>query len=348
MKHETKFGTISIVPKENGFKVVSDIPFKKINKFFPKEKYDDAVSFFNSLKKEVDDVINEIEKTRKTITTSKSYIFNKLLKMINSDFRKILLYGPTGTGKTFTAIEVLKKLKSENKISDFIIFTFSSGMEDIDLLGKFIPDEKKTLKFSESELLKFMKENRDKKIAVVFDEFNRANSKTLNILIPLLDGRNGQVVVNNYVNNETITLPENNVVFIFTANFGAGYSGTFQLDDAILNRVELAIFCDYQETIEDMILEELPKEKRDIAKKIREFFREAYKQGLCNPFTTRDLKVLVKLLFRADMTVNSIYSELLPILHKIVKIDPQGYPDTEFLEDFKNFLKKELEGDEDA
>jgi len=337
MKYETVYGKVELIPCESGFQVISDIPFKKITKNFAETEYKQAKEYFNNLKIEVETIIKEMEKIKKTVTSTKSYLYKTLHNLLKTGFRKILLYGPTGTGKTFTVIQVLKILKKEKIIDEFTVFTFSSGMEDIDILGKFIPEEKKVIKFEPSEFLKFVKSNREKKIAIVFDEFNRAHSKTLNILIPMLDERDGKVIIENFIANEKIELPAEKVIFLFTANFGASYTGTFQLDDAILNRIDLAIFSDYQEEVEKEIIKEIKDESlREKAVKIKDFLRDAFKQGLIHPFTTRDVKTMVKLLSSSS----DIYTAMLPLLHKLVKVDPQGYPDTEFIENFKQFLNE--------
>jgi len=342
MEYETKYGSIKLVPEESGFTLISTIPFKKVEQKFGTDNYNEAVKRFNKLKKDVAKIIEEMEATKKAITTDKSELYTKLKSCLKLGFKKLLLYGPTGTGKTYTAIQLLKQMKESGEIDDFITITFSSGMEDIDILGKFVPDSGRVIKFQPSELYEFLKANKDKKIAIIFDEFNRASSKTLNILIPMLDGRNGEVVINNFIKGETLTLPEDNVIFLFTANFGASYSGTFQLDEAILNRIQLSIFSDYQKDVEQLILEDLPEDKRKVLQDIINYLRDAYKQGLIHPFTTRDVKSAVILMQNVDLKASSIFDALKPLLDKLAKVDPQGYPDEEFLNEFHKFLEEIL------
>jgi len=342
MKYETKYGVVELKALESGFELVSTVPFKKYSRQFGSNEYNKAVKQFKQVKKDVEKVIKEMETVRKTVVSSKSVINKQLNSIMKKGFKKILLYGPTGTGKTYTVIEMLKELKKQKKLDDYLVVTFSSGMEDIDILGKFIPDSGKVIKFQPSELYEFMKKNKDKKVAIVFDEFNRANSRTLNILIPMLDGRNGEVVINNFIKGETVAIPENNVSFLFTANFGASYSGTFSLDEAILNRIDLCVFCDYQKEVEEAIMDELPKDKKKLLKEIVDFFRDAFKQGMIHPFTTRDLKNSVVLMQSVSMDLDGVFEGLKPVLDKLVKVDPQGYPDTEFYKEFKEFLKEKI------
>ncbi|EQD49218.1 hypothetical protein B1A_13780, partial [mine drainage metagenome] len=52
----------------------------------------------------------------------------------------VLLYGPTGSGKTFSiVIEHLQFLKNEGRIDQIVMIPCSDGMEDYDLLSKPIP-----------------------------------------------------------------------------------------------------------------------------------------------------------------------------------------------------------------
>jgi len=342
MKYENKYGVVELKALDDGFEVVSTVPFNKASQKFGGKEYDKAVKFFKEVKSAVEKVIKEMETVRKSVVSSKSVIHKQLNNILKKEFKRVLLYGPTGTGKTYTIIEVLKEMKDKKKLDDYLVVTFSSGMEDIDILGKFIPDSGKVIRFQPSELYEFIEKNKDKKVAVVFDEFNRANSRTLNILIPMLDGRNGEVVINNFIKGETVAIPEKNVVFLFTANFGASYSGTFSLDEAILNRIDLCIFCDYQKEVEEAIMDELPEDKKKLLKEIRDFFRDAFKQGIIHPFTTRDLKNAVVLIQSASMDSDSIFKNLKPVLDKLVKVDPQGYPDEEFCNEFKQFLQKKI------
>lgn len=342
MKYESKYGVVEIKASEEGFEVVSTVPFNKTSKKFSGRDYDKAVKYFKELRSAVEKVIKEMETVRKSVVSSKSLIKKQLNKVMKKGFRRILLYGPTGTGKTYAVIQMLKEMKDKEMLDDYLVVTFSSGMEDIDILGKFIPDSGKVIRFQPSELYEFIEKNKDKKVAVVFDEFNRANSRTLNVLIPMLDGRNGEVVINNFIKGETVSMPEKNAVFLFTANFGASYSGTFNLDEAILNRIDLCVFCDYQKEIEEAIMDELPEDKKKLLKEIRDFFRDAFKQGMIHPFTTRDLKNATVLMQSVSLSENGVFEGLKPVLDKLVKVDPQGYPDDEFYSEFKQFLREKI------
>ena len=52
----------------------------------------------------------------------------------------VLVYGPTGSGKTYgVVLECLRNAKVEGTISDIVLIPCSDGMEDYDLLNKPVP-----------------------------------------------------------------------------------------------------------------------------------------------------------------------------------------------------------------
>jgi len=347
MELVTNYGILKMEINENEIKVFSDIPFMKFEKEFPLSEIKNATEFFKSKKSEIEKIIQEMEEKKKKKLVHDSGLFNKVYNLIvKKNARKILLYGPTGTGKTFSVLSVCKKLKEERKINDYLLFHMSSGMEDIDLLGKFIPQENKTLKFEESELVKFIKKATKEKVVIILDEFNRAHSKALNILIPLLDEKDNFVYLNNYINNEIIKVPSHNLIFMLTANFGGNYIGTYKVDSAILNRIEYSIFVDYQDKLEQELISYLPKDKQKIVLEIRNFLRELYKEGSIEPFSTRDLKIMAKEISYIDLNFESIWNAIEPIVYKLIKVDMFGYPDEELIEQIKEFIKKLIEGGE--
>ena len=344
MKHETKYGTISFeLVNEETIEVKSDIPFLPFGELFAIEDSKKAHKQFEELVKKAEEIIAKMEAKAKAAKTKKTSLQEIIKTLLNVGAKKILLYGPTGTGKTFSLCQICEHLKDEGKIDDYLLFVCSTGMEDLDLLGKFLPAESgKTLQFQESVFVEYIKKAQDQKIALIIDEFNRTSPRTLNILIPLLDEKSGKVRLNNFINSEIIEVPAENIFFFFTANFGGVYAGTHQVDAALLNRIDHALFVDYQKEVEEAILDEI--ENEDVRKAIsllREALRDMYKENTIHPFSTRDLKNMVQLV--KDLTeVNEdvIYKRVLPILYKLVKNDALGYPDEETLSDIKEVIKK--------
>ncbi len=344
MKYKTRYGTLKLEILDNKIQVVSDFPFNKFKKEFTSSQFNEAVDFFKKKRDEIDKVVEELEKKKKEKSVE-SKLFNKIMNLLDRNGRKILLYGPTGTGKTYVLLNVCKKLKEEKKINDYLIFHMSSGMEDIDLLGKFIPQSDKSLKFEESQLVKYIKKAEKERIIIILDEFNRVHSKALNILIPLLDEKDGYVYLNNYIKNEIIRVPAKNVAFFLTANFGGNYVGTYKIDSAILNRVDYCLFVDYQDDVEEQIVSDLPDDKQKFLFELRNFLRDLYKNGSIEPFSTRDFKILAREIETVELTFEKVWDILQPIIYKIVKTDMFGFPDEETLTEIKQFVKELTGGD---
>ena len=218
-------------------------------------------------------------------------------------------------------------------------------MEDIDFLGKFIPDSKKNLKFHESQFVQYIKKAEHSKIAIILDEFNRVHPKALNILISILDEKDGMVRLNNFINNEIIEVPAENLLFFFTANFGGSYTGTHAIDSAIMNRVEISMFVDYQDDVEENIIKFLPEDKFKVVWELRGFLRNMYKENNIEPFSTRDLKNMARLISYVSnvKNVEEVFNAISPIIYKLTKYDILGYPDDETINQIKDFLDKLIE-----
>jgi len=344
MEYETKYGKVSLkVNLDGSVEVTSDIPFKKVSETYTELK--EAINRFNELKKEIDKIISEMERKKAEVTTEKISLFNELYNLIKN-FRVILLYGITGTGKTTTAREVCKKLLEEGLIDDWIQITLSSGMDDYDLLGKFIPKSKGKLEYTESKLVEYLKKAKDERVVIILDEFNRVHSKALNILIQLLDVKDNKIILNNYITNEIIEVPAENVKFILTANFGSAYHGTYQVDEAIMNRIDIALNVYYDEHLENSIIAQLPDKKAEFVKELTRYLRELQKDGIIRPFTTRDLLNTVKIIDTVnELNEAELKSKLKPIIHKIVRSDHMGNIDEDTINDIYGFIGKYIKGE---
>ena len=347
MKFDTEYGSISLnITEDDKIIVTSDVPFYKFEEIYNIEEIKDAKESYQNYVKTLSEIINEMKKKKNVAVSKMSTAFQKVQKLIDTlGGRRILLYGPTGTGKTHLLLSVCEELKNKGTIDDYLLFTMQSGMEDIDLLGKFIPQPDGSLTFIKSELLQYLERAVNEKIVIILDEFNRAHSKTLNILIPLLDEKDGKVRVNNYITGKILEIPFDNLWFLLTANFGGNYIGTFDVDDAILNRIDYVQFIDYQPDVEKTLYEHLSPLKIKFVEELTDFLRNAYKNGLINPFSTRDLKLIINIIDKLDDTdlkdINLIMNSIEPITYKLIKHDMFGYPDRSTLdEDIKGAIKE--------
>jgi len=341
MKYETKYGTLEILLKENDlFEVKCDVPFMEYSKNY--SSLASAKKEYSELKEELDALIEKMEAKKEKTISEELPIYKTVRNALSlSGAKRILLYGPTGTGKTRTLYELAKQMKNKGEINDFLLFVCSTGMEDLDFLGKFVPKSGGELVFEESIFTKYVKRAKTEKILIILDEFNRAKAKALNILIPLLDAKDGVVRLNNFINGEIIEVPEENIMFFLTANFGGGYAGTNIIDAALLNRIDVALFVDYQAELEEKLVEDLSNEKAQFLKELVKFLRKMYQSGLIEPFSTRDLITAKQIIDKVNIEdKKKVYQHLLPILYKLVKYDQLGYPDEEVLTDIEKFIKE--------
>ena len=138
-----------------------------------------------------------------------------------------ILIGPTGTGKTELVIRAAEKLGI-----DCHIYDMGSMIDPLsDLLGTH------RLKNGNSvfDYAKFVSDIQKPGI-ILLDELSRAPLMTNNILFPCLDSRKTLPVEIADSENDREVKVHPNCVFIATANIGVEYSGTNDIDAALMNR----------------------------------------------------------------------------------------------------------------
>lgn len=138
-----------------------------------------------------------------------------------------ILIGPTGTGKTELVIRAAEKLGI-----DCHIYDMGSMIDPLsDLLGTH------RLKNGNSvfDYAKFVSDIQKPGI-ILLDELSRAPLMTNNILFPCLDSRKTLPIEIADSENTREVKVHPNCVFIATANIGVEYSGTNDIDAALMNR----------------------------------------------------------------------------------------------------------------
>lgn len=146
-----------------------------------------------------------------------------------------LLVGPTGTGKTDIIIRICKELGIECNIYDM------GAMQDplTDMLGSHRLENGS----SKFDYAKFVYDVQ-KPGVILLDELSRAPFMTNNILFPCLDGRRTLPIEIADSNSDREVKIHPDCVFIATANIGAEYSGTSDIDIALQNRF-MTVQVDY-------------------------------------------------------------------------------------------------------
>ena len=249
------------------------------------------------------------------------------LRLALKKAKSILLYGPTGSGKTHTVLEVVK----EEGLPLYQI-NITNGLEDIDLLQKLIPDpETGRWQRVEGELVKAFRHAQEEKVAILLEEVSRSSKSLRNLLIKAMDKKDNAYTLHDFTSGEYITVPAENIVWIATANLGSSYGDTSELDPALMRRFSLTVFVDYDTKKELEILKGIVDE--DTAKKMVEFakkIRENYLAGRL-PYPL-DTGTLVEWAEVTAETEDPIEAAEMVFLYRIVERDSFGYPEKGQLE----------------
>lgn len=149
--------------------------------------------------------------------------------------KNTMLIGPTGTGKTEIIMKICETLGLDCHIYDM------GSMQDplTDLLGSHRLENGSSI----FDYAKFV-EDVQKPGVILLDELSRAPLMTNNILFPCLDVRRQLPVEIADSHHDRVIKVHPECTFIATANIGSEYSGTNEIDAALLNRF-LPLQLDY-------------------------------------------------------------------------------------------------------
>ena len=181
-----------------------------------------------------------------------------------------ILIGPTGTGKTELVIRAAEKLGI-----DCHIYDMGSMIDPLsDLLGTH------RLKNGSSvfDYAKFVSDIQKPGI-ILLDELSRAPLMTNNILFPCLDSRKTLPIEIADSENTREVKVNPNCVFIATANIGVEYSGTNEIDAALMNRfipIQLNYLDEETETDIIRVRAKIPKQSAEKIVKIANLIRAEY------------------------------------------------------------------------
>ena len=275
-------------------------------------------------------------------------------------FRKgfsVLLYGPTGSGKTYGVIfEHLGKLVKQEERDGIVLIPCSDGMEDYDLLSKPMPVgprdkvrillelEKEFPDLDQSALSRilgdwsrvegplrevFRRAQKGERLGVVFDELNRASRSARNLILKAMDPVMGHYELHDFTSGEILKVPLERIQFCATCNLGASYSQTHDLDESLLDRFQSVLFVDYNSVLEERILEEegLPPSSVARLMSVATALRDAYRMGHLNaPLSTRHLKNWGRAIAGGgdpQATARMLWVD------RLIAHDRHGYPDEE-------------------
>lgn len=149
------------------------------------------------------------------------------LRAVNKG-KNLLVVGPTGCGKTTLAYELQKATGR-----DLYYMNLGSSQDPRStLIGNTHYDKDKGTFVS---LSYFAQAIQKPNAIILLDEMSRAHPEAGNILMTVLDRKQGYLRVDEQVDSETIKVAEG-VCFIATANVGAEYTSTRTMDRALWDR----------------------------------------------------------------------------------------------------------------
>lgn len=220
-----------------------------------------------------------------------------------------LLIGPTGSGKTELVSHIARAMSKPLSIQDMGTVQDAQSA----LLGVHRLNKEGHSDFDYAPFVGHVQRDG----IVLLDELNRAPLSAANILFPCLDKRR-YLPVDIAGGDGIRSVPvHENCVFFATANLGAEYSGTTQIDRALLDRffpVELSYPNEKAETnilmIRTGVDEKTAKAIVKVSKTIRDQFKE---QELSNVVSVRHTLLAASLIKDGFDTVGALMKVIMPL-----------------------------------
>lgn len=244
---------------------------------------------------------------------------------------RVLLYWPTGTGKTFDFLATVEQMKKDGKLDEYAICGITEGYEDMDFLAYIVPSDK-GIKYVEKDVVRLLRDAAaGKKVAILLDELNRWSKSFLNLVLKLLDAVDGKTyTLNNFIKDEQIVIPIENILFFATMNLWGKYVGTNALDEALFDRFNIVQFKGYNKDVEDDIANNFGWFKKE-AMGVISHIRDLHKEGeIRAPISTRGVKMWAEAFINSPKSRDDMWWTFsYVLLNRLISVDDFGNPNGE-------------------